>query len=56
MKFDFVTISVIIGVSVLLVDIYFEEYLFGLNNLILLLALGLVIFAFFKQRRNEKGK
>jgi hypothetical protein len=54
MKPDFVTISIVIGITILLIDIFFEEYMFGLNTPILLLALGLILFAFFKQVRHEK--
>ena len=54
MKLSFATISIIIGISVLLIDIFFGEYMFGLNTPILLLALALVIFAFVQQVRHEK--
>ena len=54
MKLSFVTISIIIGITILLIDIFFGEYMFGLNTPILLLALALVLFAFFWQVRHEK--
>lgn len=54
MKLSFATISIIIGIAVLLIDIFFTDYMLGINTPILLLALGLVIFAFFQQVRGEK--
>lgn len=54
MKIDLMIVSIIIGVIVVLVDIFYSEYLFGLNTPIIILALGLVIFSFVKRAQDEK--
>ncbi len=56
MKFDYVNISVVFGVTIVLVDIFFNEYLFGFNNLLILLALLFIAIAYFKQSHDEKKK
>ena len=52
MKFDLAILSVIIGLIILLVDIFFPDYLFGLNTPLLIAALGFIVFTFVK--RNDK--
>ena len=54
MRLNFVRIAIVFGITIGLTDVFFEEYLFGLNTPIMLFALGIVIFAFYIQHRNEK--
>ena len=51
MKIDLSSLVLIIGVSVVLLDIFFSEIFLGYNTPIILIALGLVLFVLFKKRK-----
>jgi hypothetical protein len=51
MKIDLSNLAIIIGVSVVLIDIFFSALFFGLNTPIILIALGLVLFALFLKKK-----
>lgn len=55
MKRDYTTISIIVGVLVLLASIFLDEYLFGLNIPLIILALGFMVFAHFRQKKSVKN-
>ena len=54
MKVDLLGISIVVSGTILLISIFFEEYLFGLDTPIMLLALGLILFALYKNYWSEK--
>jgi hypothetical protein len=54
MKNNFSTIALVLGITILLIDIFFGEYMFGLNTPIMLFSLALLIFGLFKLRQDEK--
>ena len=54
MKVDLLSISIVVSGTILLISIFFEEYLFGLDTPIMLLALGLILFALYKDYWSEK--
>ncbi len=51
MKIDLAGVSIITGLTILLIDIFFPDYLFGFNNLLLLAALGFIVFTFLKKAK-----
>jgi hypothetical protein len=55
MKIDFGNLAIVIGVSVILMNIFFNDFFLGLNTPVILIALGLVLFALFKKNKNEKS-
>ena len=56
MKIDFENLAIVIGVSVILLDIFFNNIFRGLNTPVILAALGLVLFALFRKKKNEKNR
>ena len=56
MKIDLGNLSLIIGVSVVVLDIFFSDIFLGYNTPIILIALGLVLFALFKKKKSENRK
>lgn len=51
MKIDLGNLALIVGISVVLLDIFFSEFFFGFNTPVILIALGLVLFALFKKKK-----
>lgn len=51
MKIDFENLAIFIGVSVVLLNIFLHDNFFGLNTIVILIALGLVLIALFKKKK-----
>lgn len=51
MKINFGNLAVVIGVSVVLLDIFFPDIFFGLNTIAISIALVLVLIALFKKKK-----
>jgi membrane protein implicated in regulation of membrane protease activity len=49
-----VTWAIIIGVTVVIIDVFWPEYLFNWNTEVILIALVVVVLAYLKQLRDEK--
>ena len=56
MKLDYVNAAVIFGVSIILIDIFFNEYMFGLDVPLILVALLIIIIAYWKHSKDERKK
>ena len=56
MKLDYVNVAVIFGVSIILIDIFFNEYMFGLDVPLILVAFLITIIAYWKHSKDEKKK
>ncbi|NOS91934.1 MAG: hypothetical protein HOP30_08430 [Cyclobacteriaceae bacterium] len=53
MKIDLGSLALTIGISVVLIDIFFSNIFLGYNIQIILIALGLVLFAVFKKKAKK---
>lgn len=56
MKRDYAWLAVFIGATILIIGIFFEEFLFGLEIPIEILALSFSVFALYRIIRNEKER
>lgn len=57
MRIDLGNVAIVVGISVILLNIFFHDIFLGLNTPIMLIALGLVLFALMKKKSNgEKNK
>lgn len=52
-KIDLGSLALIIGISVVILDIFFTDIFLGYNTLFILIALGLVLFTFFRKNRKK---
>jgi hypothetical protein len=56
MKLDLGNIVLVIGITVILVNVFFHDLFFGFNIPVIVIALGSVLFALFRKNERKKNK
>lgn len=53
---DYTIASIVFGITVLLISIFFEEYLFGLDTPLIVVGLVFLAYAHFRQRKIKRDR